>query len=65
MIPRVQGLLDPVQESADWVSERRHELMAGAGQAILAAIRTHNAKHPQQQRDESRVEKHDHFAPAP
>ncbi|HZQ35787.1 MAG TPA: LLM class flavin-dependent oxidoreductase, partial [Dehalococcoidia bacterium] len=46
VIPRVQGLIEPVQRSADFVSEHRHELMEAAGQAILSAIRTHNATHP-------------------
>lgn len=46
VVPRVQGLIDPVQRSADFVSEHRHELMEAAGQAILSAIRTHNATHP-------------------
>lgn len=63
VIPRVQGLLAPVQESADWVAARKHELMEGAGQAILAAIRTHNAAHPRQQRDEKAAETQTHFAP--
>jgi limonene 1,2-monooxygenase len=53
VIPRVQGLIDPVQRSADWVSERKDELMHGAGQAILKAIREHNATHPRQQKAEA------------
>jgi limonene 1,2-monooxygenase len=63
VIPRVQGLLAPVQESADWVSDKKHGLMDAAGAAILTAIRTHNAAHPRQQRDESVAQQHTHFAP--
>ena len=48
VIPRVQKLIDPVQASADVVSAHKHELMEGAGQAILKAIREHNATHPRQ-----------------
>src|SRR5579883_1324358 len=46
VVPRVQGLIEPVQRSADFVSEHKRELMEAAGQAILSAIRTHNATHP-------------------
>ena len=52
VIPRVQKLIDPVQASADVVSANKHELMEGAGQAILKAIRAHNATHPRQQKAE-------------
>lgn len=52
VIPKVQGLVDPVQASADWVSSNKQELMHGAGQAILKAIRDHNATHPRQQKAE-------------
>ena len=41
-------MIDPVQASADVVSAHKHELMEGAGQAILKAIREHNATHPRQ-----------------
>lgn len=50
VIPRVQGLLDPVQRSANFVSANKQQLMDGAGKAILSAIRQHNATHP---RDEA------------
>ncbi len=53
VIPRVQGLIDPVQKSADVISENKKELMEGAGQAILKAIREHNATHPRQQKSEA------------
>ena len=46
VIPRVQGMIAPVQRSADFVAEHKHELMDAAGQAVLSAIRTHNASHP-------------------
>ena len=52
VIPRVQGLIDTVQASADTVSANKQELMHGAGQAILKAIREHNATHPRQQKTE-------------
>ena len=56
VIPEVQGLLRPVQASADYVSENKRELMEGAGQAILKAIREHNATHPRQQKSEASVD---------
>lgn len=49
VIPKAQGLIEPVQRSADFVSEHKHELMEAAGQAVLSAIRTHNAAHPRQE----------------
>jgi limonene 1,2-monooxygenase len=45
VIPRLQGLIEPVQRSADFVSEHRKELMEGAGKAILATIRQHNEQY--------------------
>ncbi len=45
VIPRVQGLIEPVQRSADFVGEHKAELMHAAGQAILQTIRAHNATH--------------------
>ncbi len=53
VIPQLNGLIEPVQRSADYVGEHRHELMERAGQAILQAIRTHNASHPRQQKSEA------------
>ncbi|MBE0609519.1 MAG: LLM class flavin-dependent oxidoreductase [Dehalococcoidia bacterium] len=48
VIPRVQGLLEPVQRSADFLSANKAELMDGANKAVLGAIRAHNATHPKQ-----------------
>ncbi|MFN0095699.1 MAG: LLM class flavin-dependent oxidoreductase [Dehalococcoidia bacterium] len=63
VIPRVQGLLRTVDESAAWVSANKHELMEGSSQAILKAVREHNATHPRQQRDESVVTGPGGFSP--
>ena len=46
VIPRVNGMIAPLQRSADAVSANKAELMEGGSQAILAAIRKHNATHP-------------------
>jgi hypothetical protein len=46
VIPKAQGLIEPVQRSADYVGAHKHELMEVAGQAVLGAIRAHNAAHP-------------------
>jgi limonene 1,2-monooxygenase len=46
VIPRVQGLLKPVETSADMLRGNNKELMDRAGQGILKAIREHNATHP-------------------
>jgi limonene 1,2-monooxygenase len=46
VIPRVQGLLRPVETSAAMLQRDNTELMARAGQGILKAIREHNANHP-------------------
>lgn len=48
VIPRVQGLLEPVQRSADFLGAHKAELMDGANRAVLKAIRAHNATHPKQ-----------------
>lgn len=48
VIPRMQGLLEPVQRSADFLSAHKSELMDGANQAVLKAIRAHNATYPKQ-----------------
>ncbi len=45
VIPRVNGMIEPVQRSADFVSENKGQLMEAAGQAVLSAIRQHNATH--------------------
>lgn len=55
VIPRVNRMIDPVQRSADFVSERKATLMEGASQAVLAAIRAHNATHPREQKSEAAV----------
>lgn len=49
VIPRVQGLIEPVQRSADFVAEHKGELMEVAGKAVLSAIRQHNATHPREE----------------
>ncbi len=46
VIPKAQGLITPVQRSADYVANHKHELMEAAGQAVLGAIRAHNTTHP-------------------
>jgi limonene 1,2-monooxygenase len=46
VIPRVNGMIAPLQRSADLVSANKTELMEGGSRAILAAIRKHNASHP-------------------
>ena len=53
VVPKLQGLTAGVEESARWVGAAKGELMQGAGQAILKAIREHNASHPQQQKKEA------------
>ncbi len=46
VIPKAQGLIEPVQRSADFVADHKQALMEAAGQAVLGAIRAHNATHP-------------------
>ncbi len=46
VVPRVQGLLKPVETSRDMLARNNTELMAQAGQGVLKAIREHNAAHP-------------------
>jgi limonene 1,2-monooxygenase len=46
VIPRVQGLLRPVETSAAMLQSNNKELMEQAGQGILKAIREHNKTHP-------------------
>ncbi len=46
VIPRVQGLLEPVERSASYVGEHKGELMEKANKAVIGAIRAHNATHP-------------------
>ena len=52
VIPRVQGLLRPIEASAGQVRAKKSELMEAAGKAVLGAIRAHNATHPRQQKAE-------------
>lgn len=56
VIPQLNGYIEQVKRSGEFVGEHRHELMEGAGQAILQAIRTHNAAHPRQQKSEANVD---------
>jgi limonene 1,2-monooxygenase len=46
VIPRVQGLLRPVETSASMLQANNKALMERAGQGILKAIREHNKSHP-------------------
>ena len=39
VIPQLNGALDPMRRSAEWVEERKVELIKGAGKAIVAQIR--------------------------
>ncbi len=48
VMPQVQGLLSPLQASADRVAANKKELMKRAGGAILKAIREYNAEHPRE-----------------
>jgi limonene 1,2-monooxygenase len=63
VIPRLQGLLARQEASAAAVGAAKEQLSEQASQAILAAIRQHNATHPREQGDEGRATQHDHFAP--
>jgi hypothetical protein len=47
-MPHCQGLIRPIQNSADRVSARKKELMDKASGAVLKAIRDYNATHPRQ-----------------
>ncbi|MGE0598087.1 MAG: LLM class flavin-dependent oxidoreductase [Dehalococcoidia bacterium] len=49
VIPRAQGLIEPVQRSADFVADHKAELMEKANKAVLGAIRQHNATHPREE----------------
>ncbi|HMO55216.1 MAG TPA: LLM class flavin-dependent oxidoreductase [Tepidiformaceae bacterium] len=46
VVPKAQGLLEPVERSARFVGEHKGELMEKANKAVLGAIRAHNATHP-------------------
>jgi limonene 1,2-monooxygenase len=46
VMPRMQGLLKPTQQSAAWVSSNKQKLSQSAVDAVLKAIRDYNATHP-------------------
>ncbi len=46
VMPRFQGLIRPIQSSADRVQANKQELMSKASGAILKAIHDYNATHP-------------------
>jgi hypothetical protein len=46
VMPHAQGLIRPLQASADRVRANKVDLMARAGGAILKAIRDYNEAHP-------------------
>jgi limonene 1,2-monooxygenase len=48
VMPQVQGLLRPLQASAERVAANKKELMKRAGGAILQAIREYNTEHPRE-----------------
>jgi len=48
VMPRCQGLIRPIERSAERVSANKKELMDKASGAILKAIRDYNAVHPRQ-----------------
>lgn len=48
VMPQVQGLLRPLQASADRVKANKKELMERSSGAILKAIRDYNAEHPRE-----------------
>ncbi|HXN87064.1 MAG TPA: LLM class flavin-dependent oxidoreductase [Candidatus Binataceae bacterium] len=48
VMPRVQGMIRPIQRSADRVTAKKGELMQAASGAVLKAIRDFNATHPRE-----------------
>jgi len=48
VMPRCQGLIKPIERSAERVRASKKELMEKASGAILKAIRDYNATHPRQ-----------------
>ena len=48
VMPRCQGLIKPIERSAERVRASKTELMKKASGAILKAIRDYNATHPRQ-----------------
>lgn len=49
VMPQAQGLIRPIQTSADRVQANKVELMERSSGAILKAIRDYNAAHPRQE----------------
>ena len=48
VIPQAQGLIRPLQASADRMKANQKELMERSSNAILKAIRDYNAAHPRE-----------------
>ncbi len=48
VMPRVNGLIRPIERSAERVMARKGELMQAASGAVLKAIRDFNAAHPRE-----------------
>jgi limonene 1,2-monooxygenase len=48
VMPRVNGLIRPIERSAERVTAKKGELMAAASGAVLKAIRDFNATHPRE-----------------
>jgi len=46
VIPRVNGLIRPIEKSAERVTANKEVLMKAASGAVLKAIRDFNATHP-------------------
>ena len=46
VMPRIQGLIKPLEKSAARLAANNTDLMQRAGQGVLKAIREHNASHP-------------------
>ena len=46
VIPRMQGLIAPIETSRDRLKSNNQTLMKSAGEGVLKAIREHNATHP-------------------
>jgi hypothetical protein len=45
-MPRIQGLLGPVQRTMKWVAERKESLAQNTVNAVRKAIHDYNATHP-------------------
>ena len=48
VMPRVNGLIRPIERSAERVTAKKEELMKAASGAVLKAIRDFNATHPRE-----------------